>query len=74
MDFITDFLINNICNTMFTIIDKLIIFMNIIFCFMGDSSLFAAEVAQWFFSNIVRLFGLPHIILYDRLPRFTKNI
>ena len=40
---------------------------------MGEGALSAQAVAQLFFDNVVRLFGLPRVVLHDRDPRFTSH-
>ena len=42
-------------------------------CFKGKGALSAPECANLFFSNIVRLFGIPKMVLHDYNSRFTSN-
>ena len=39
---------------------------------MGDGELSAAAVARLFFDHVVRIFGVPHVVLHDHDPRFTS--
>ena len=41
--------------------------------FAGVGKLAAPEVAKLFFKNVIRLFGVPAMILYDRDPRFMAS-
>lgn len=59
MDFITDLHVINTFNDIFTIADKLIKFIWLIPCCMGEGALLAKEVAQLFLANVMCLFGLP---------------
>ena len=59
-------------NCIYTVVDKLTKFVQIISCFMGDNELTATDVAQLVFTHIVRLFGVHKSILHDRDPRFTS--
>ena len=40
---------------------------------MGEENLEASRVADLFFDNVVRLFGVPQVVLHDRDPRFTSK-
>ena len=40
---------------------------------MGNDELTATDVAQLFFIHIVRLFGVPKSIVYNRDPRFISQ-
>ena len=56
------------------IVDKFAKLMRLIPCsFGGDDGLSAPEVARLFFENIVRYYGLPKSVLYDKDARFTSN-
>ena len=46
---------------------------DVIPCFKGEGALSAPECANLFFSNIVRLFGVPKMVLHDHDSRFTSN-
>ena len=41
---------------------------------MGGNKLSAAQVAKLLFDNIVRVFGAPKELVYDRDPRFTAHL
>ena len=47
--------------------------MHLIPCFKGKGALSASDCANLFFSNIIRLFGIPKIVLHDHNSRFTSN-
>ena len=47
--------------------------MHLIPYFKGGGALTAPECANLFFSNIVRLFGIPKMVLHDRDSRFTSS-
>ena len=42
-------------------------------CVMGDSALSAGEVAQLFFTHVVRRFGLPGEVVHGRDSQFTAD-
>ena len=75
MDFITDLPIvehlGRSYNYIYTVVDRLIKFVQIIPCFMGDDDLTATDVAQLFFTYIVKLFGVPKSFIHDRDPKLT---
>ena len=60
-------------NTIYTCIDKFTKFVWLIPCFKGEAALKTPECINLFFSNMVRLFGIPNIVLHDRDSRFTSN-
>ena len=41
---------------------------------MGEDKLSAAQVVKLLFENIVRFFGVPKELAYDRDPRFTAHL
>ena len=47
--------------------------MHLIPYFKGEGALSTPECANLFFSNIVRLFVVPKIVLHDHDSRFTSN-
>ena len=47
--------------------------MHFIPCFKGEGALSALECAHLFFSNIVRFFGVPKMVVHDRDSKFTSN-
>ena len=59
MDFISGLPSSQGYNTIYTCIDKFTKFVHLIPCFKGEGALSAPECANLFFSNIVRLFGVP---------------
>lgn len=73
MDFISGLPVCDGFNTIYTCIDKLSKFVRLIPCFKGEGELSAPECANLFFANVVRLFGLPKMVLHDRDSRFTSN-
>ena len=60
-------------NTLYTYSDKFFKFVRLIPCFRGEMALSAPECANLVFSKIVRLFGVPKIVLHDRDSRFTSK-
>ena len=60
-------------NTIYTYIGNLTKSVWLIPCFKGEGGLSALECARFFFSNIVRLFGVPKMLLHDSNSRFTSN-
>ena len=72
MDFITDLPLSGSFNGVFTVVDKLTKWVKLIPVFMGEGVLSAASVARLFFDHVVRSFGVPHVVLHDRDPRFTS--
>ena len=60
-------------NTIFTCIDKFIKFAQIVLCFKVRRALSAPERANLFFFNIIRLFGIPKMVLHDRDSRCMSN-
>ena len=73
MDFISRLPSSQGYNTIYTYIDKFTKFVWLISCFKGKGALSAPECANLFFSNIIRLFGVPKMVLHDRDSRFTSN-
>ena len=57
---------------MFTCVDKFTKFCRLIPCWVGEGQLDAPQVANLFFEHVVRLFGVPAVVLHDRDPRFTS--
>lgn len=54
-------------------VDKFSKFTRLIPVFAGQGELAAPEVANLFFEHVVRLFGVPAMVLHDRDPRFTAS-
>ena len=46
-------------NAIFTCIDRLSKFMQLIPCMVGESALSVEEVAEMFFTHVIQQFGLP---------------
>ena len=68
MYFISGLTSSQVYNTIYTCIaciDKFTKFVRLIPCFKGEGALSAPECAILFFSNILRLFGVLKIVLYD---------
>lgn len=57
---------------MYTCVDKLTKYVKLSPCFVGEGQLDAPAVADLFFTNVVRTFGMPAAVLHDRDPRFTS--
>ena len=60
-------------NTIYTFINKFTNFVRFIPCFKGEGALSTPECTNLLFSNIVRLFGVPKMILHDHDSRFISN-
>ena len=73
MDFISGLYSSQGYNNIFTCIDKFTEFVHLISCFKGKGALSAPKCANLFFSNIVRLFGVPKMVLHDYDSRFASN-
>ena len=68
-----DYQVVKVTILLYTCIDNFIKFVRFIPCFKGEGALSTPECANLFFSNIVRLFGIPKMVLYNRDLRFTSN-
>ena len=73
MDFISGLPNSQGYNTILTCIANFTKFVCFIPCFKGEGALSAPECADLFFSKIVRLFGVPKMVLHDHDSRFTSN-
>ena len=73
MDFISGLPNRQGYNTIYICISKFSNFVRLILCFKGEGELSTLECAKLFFSNIVRLLGVPKMVLYDYDSRFTSN-
>lgn len=73
MDFVTDLLLCNGHNAIFTCVDCLTNYVRLIPCFVGEGALSAPAVAKLFFDHVVRFFGVPQEVISDRDPRFTST-
>ena len=58
---------------MYTCIDKLTKFVCLILCFKAEGAFSVPECGNLFSSNIVKLFGIPKMVLHDHKSRFTSN-
>ena len=73
MDFITDLPLRGRFNGIYTCIDKLTKFVKLIPVLIGEGALSALEVAHFFFDHVLGLFGILHVVLYDRDTCFTAK-
>ena len=71
--FITDLPLYGGFNGIYTCMDKLTRFFKIIPILIGKGSLSAPEVAPLLFKHVVRLFGIPHVVLHDYNACFTAH-
>ena len=71
MEFITDLPLCSGFNMLYTCVDKLTKFVKLVSILFGEGALSAPEVAHLFFEHIVRLFGIPCIVLHDFDAFFT---
>ena len=65
MDFIIDLPLCIGCNAIFTCVDKQTKYVRLVPCFVGEGALSAQVMAQLFFEHVVRIFGVPQVILHD---------
>ena len=73
MDFISGLPSSQGYNTVYTCIDNFTRFVRLIPYCKGEGTLSAPECVNLFFPNIVKLFGVPKIVLHDHDSRFTSN-
>ena len=71
MDFITGLPDINGYNALLVCVDKFGKLCRLIPCRAGENELSAPAVAKLFFEHVVRLYGVPRVMLHDRDPRFT---
>ena len=71
MDFIMDLPLSRSFNGVFTVVDKLTKWVKLIPMVVGEGELSMSSVVHLFFDYVVRSFGVPHMVLHDRDPRFT---
>ena len=71
MDFITGLPDINGYNALLVCVDKFGKLCRLIPCRAGENELSAPAVAKLFFEHVVRLYGVPRVVLHDRDPRFT---
>lgn len=71
MDFITQLPLNhNKHNAILVVVDK---FSKMVHFIPTATNVTAPEVAKLFFDNVVRMHGLPEVIISDRDSRFTSS-
>ena len=73
MDFITDLPPCGGFNGIYTCVDKLPKFVKHIPVSIEEGALSTPEVACLFFEQVVRLFGIPRVVLQDRAAHFTTH-
>ena len=73
MDFITDLLPYGGFNGIYTCVDKLTKFVKLVPVSIGEGALSAPEVACLLFKHVVRLFGIPRMVLHNCDDRFTAH-
>ena len=71
MDFITGLPDINGYNALLVCVDKFGKLCRLILCRAGENELSAPAIAKLFFEHVVRLYGVPRVVLHDRDPRFT---
>ena len=71
MDFITGLPDINGFNALLVCVDKFGKLCWLILCRAGENELSAPATAKLFFEHVVRLYGVPHVVLHDRDPRFS---
>ena len=72
MDFVTGLPDLENKNALFVCVDKFSKLCRLVPCRVGEKELDAPAVAQLFFDNVIRLFGVPCFVLHDHDPRFTS--
>ena len=60
-------------NAIMTVVERLTKYTRFIPCTMGENELSAVTVAELFFANIVRAFGVPREIISDRDRWFVST-
>ena len=71
IDFMTDLPEVTGYNALMVIVDKFDKLNRLVPCRAGEGQLTALQVAQLFFNNWVRFFGIPWLFIHDRNVRFT---
>ena len=71
MDFITGLPDINGFNALLVCVDEFGKLCWLIPCSSGENEFSAPATAKLFFEHIVRLYGVPRVVLHDRDPRFT---
>ena len=72
MDFNTVLPLSRSFNGIFTFVDKLTKWVKLIPMLVGEGELSTYFVVHLFFDDVVHSFGVPHVVLHDRDPRFTS--
>ena len=73
MDFITGLPNINRYNALLVCVDKFGKLCRLILCRAGENELSAPAIAKLFFEHVVRLYGVPRVVLHDRDPRFYHS-
>ena len=73
IDFIMDLLLHSGHNDIFSCIDQLTKYCGLIPCFVGEGALSASLVANLFFFNVVKFFGVLAEVIIDREPRLATS-
>ena len=60
-------------NAIMTVVERLTKYTRFIPCTIGDNELSAVAIAELFFTNIVRAFGIPCEIISDHDRRFVST-
>ena len=68
IDIVTGLLEIDGYNTLVVCVDRFGNFCCLIPCRTGENALSATKIAQLFFDNVVRLYGVWHYVLHDRDP------
>ena len=72
MDFITDLPLSRSFNGVLTVVNKLTKWVKLIPMVAGEGELSTSSVAHFFFDHVVHIFGVSHLVLHNRDPRFTS--
>ena len=71
MDFITGLPDINKFNALLVYVDKFGKHCLLILCWAGENELSAPAIVKLFFEHVTCLYGVLHVVLHDRDPRFT---
>ena len=71
MDFLTGLPDINGFNALLVCVDEFGKLCRLIPCRAAENELSAPAIAKLFFEHVVRLYGVPRVMLHDRDPRFT---
>ena len=72
MGFITSFLEDAGYTGIFICIDQLTKLAKLLPCYVGEEELSALEKAKLLFENVVYLYTVPQVVLYNRDPHFSS--